>query len=92
MTTCDNCGSATQDKDEILCRKCKPSLQIRAEIAETEETIRHLKDEIDAAYWKFTRQARALPPSMQCPNNSQETANAENKLRELKRKLKDTTP
>jgi len=26
-----------------------------------------LRDEIDAAYWRFTRQARALPPSMQCP-------------------------
>lgn len=22
---------------------------------------------IDAAYWRFTRQARALPPSLQCP-------------------------
>ena len=26
-----------------------------------------LREEIDAAYWRFTRQARALPPSMQCP-------------------------
>lgn len=26
-----------------------------------------LRDTINQAYWRFTRQARAKPPSMQCP-------------------------
>lgn len=36
----------------------------RALLAERET----LRATIDAAYWRFTRQARALPPSMQCPD------------------------
>jgi hypothetical protein len=29
---CDNCGKLILDEDEILCRGCKPSLQIKADI------------------------------------------------------------
>ena len=58
--TCDNCGNPVQDKDEILCRKCKPSLQ-------REQEIKDCLAKIDAAYWAFCRQARANPPSMVCP-------------------------
>lgn len=58
--TCDNCGKPVQDRDECLCRKCKPSLLRKYEIADA-------KEKISVAYWNFTRQARALPPSMAVP-------------------------
>jgi hypothetical protein len=57
---CDNCGKLILDEDEILCRGCKPSLQIKADIKKA------LAD-ISAAHWKFCRCLRALPPSMACP-------------------------
>jgi hypothetical protein len=37
-----------------------PEAKLRAELAKAEA-------EIDAAYWRFTRQARAKPPSLVCP-------------------------
>jgi len=69
MRSCDKCGNHTEDEDEILCRKCKPSLAVKAEIRECEEKIAR-------AYWRFTRCARALPPSMAEPE-------AYKRLREL---------
>jgi hypothetical protein len=57
---CDNCGRARQDRDETLCRSCKPVLALRAELADCEAKC-------DAAYWRFTRQARAKPPSVAEP-------------------------
>jgi len=38
----------------------KTEEQLRAE-------LRAADDEIDRAYWAFTRQARAKPPSLVCP-------------------------
>lgn len=58
--SCDNCGEPVKDDDEILCRKCKPSLQLKAD-------LRDAWDRMDAAYWRFCRMARAKPPSMAEP-------------------------
>lgn len=60
MNTCDNCGKSRQDDDEILCRICKPSLQITADISDA-------RAKIQKAYWNFCRQANAKPPIMVCP-------------------------
>lgn len=38
------------------------------DIAVLEDELRSAEAEIDAAYWRFTRMARAKPPSMVCPN------------------------
>ncbi len=52
---CDNCGRFSIRDGEALCIKCKPITKTEAEAA------------IDAAYWRFCRQARALPPVLACP-------------------------
>lgn len=57
---CDRCGRDRQDTDEMLCRVCKPVLAERA-------AIRDARDAIDAAYWRFERCARALPPVLAVP-------------------------
>lgn len=61
IRSCDNCGNDIQDEGEMLCRKCKPSLQKKSD-------LRKAWDEIDAAYWRFCRCARAAPPSMAAKN------------------------
>lgn len=38
-----------------------------SEIAALEGELRTVRDEIDAAYWCFTRQARAKPPVLAVP-------------------------
>ena len=63
--TCDNCGNPRQDKDEIFCRECKPSLKTSR--AALFEELQECNDKINAAYWAFTRQANAKPPSMVVP-------------------------
>lgn len=65
MPTCDNCGSPVQDQDEIFCRECKPSLK-QGRNALLEE-LQECQNKIDSAYWAFTRQANAKPPSMVVP-------------------------
>ncbi len=45
--------------------------------------IRAAQDDIDAAYWRFTRQARAKPPSMQVPDAYRRKGAALKALREL---------
>lgn len=42
-----------------------------------------LRATIDTAYWRFTRQARALPPSLQCPKTYA-------RLREVELLLRDS--
>lgn len=54
-------------------RPALPTPEREARIGEA----RRLQDQIDAAYWRFTRQARALPPSLQCPD-------AYDRLRDIK--------
>ena len=54
---CDGCGAPVLDRDEIACRRCKPSLMRSA-----------MQAEIDAAYWRFCRCARALPPVLAVPH------------------------
>ena len=60
VRSCDNCGGEVQDINEILCRKCKPSLAKKAEIQEC-------RDKINEAYWYFCRCANAKPPAMVVP-------------------------
>lgn len=51
---CDGCGHPIQDVDEIACRRCKPVLALRAELAT-------LDDEDEAHFWRFARCERAKP-------------------------------
>lgn len=46
-------------------------------------------DIIDAAYWAFTRQARAKPPIMVCPQAYADRARLEKELREIRRAARE---
>ncbi len=47
--------------------------------------VRAAEDEIDAAYWRFTRCARSVPPSMAVPDAYARRREALAELRELRR-------
>ena len=53
---------------------------------ELEDELRCLNAEIDAAYWRFTRQARALPPSLAVPQAYERRREVEAQLSELRKK------
>lgn len=48
--------------------------------AQLREQIRKAKDEIDAAYWTFTRCARGVPPAVAVPDAYRRKREAEAEL------------
>lgn len=59
-------------------------LRLLAAIAACKRTIREAQAEIDAAYWRFTRQARGVPPVVAVPDAYARKKEAEQELRALK--------
>lgn len=54
--------------------------QLRAELA-------RVNAEIDAAYWRFTRSARAAPPAVVCPGAYRRRAQLERQIADLRRAI-----
>lgn len=82
IRACDNCGDSIKDPNSILCVNCRPSHKMtRFEIL---AELQKAQNEIDSAYWTFTRTARGKPPMLVCPNAFTRRAELEETLRETK--------
>lgn len=57
----------------------------RSRERELRAVVRAATEEIDAAYWRFTRCARGVPPSMAVPEAYVQRREALRELRELQR-------
>lgn len=58
-----------------------PAVLCESEAERLREELRAVQAKIDAAYWAFTRQARAKPPSLVVPEAYRRRAEIEDLLR-----------
>ena len=86
VEVCVDCGWARGDHEAGCAEKDRVEgvryRRTRRTDAELRAVLQDARDKIDAAYWRFCRMARALPPVLAEPGAHEIVRDAERELRE----------